>query len=302
MSDSPFIRQVKVEVFPVAGASYTFEGDGSNDKLRIKFTVHKHMVSTGMPSMIQVYNLSRETRGKLSETQNPTLVMRAGWQNTKVVQVFLGSLLYVTHQREGASIVTNLMVIEGYFGLFKKVTFDVMSPNTKLIDLVVSMASSIPNLVVDANFVDIPKNITFGNQGKTHAGPVDRKLDELARVYGFTWWIDNGVFYAKTDGRPFNKDTSNSVLVNQTNGLLRADPMLCLALDQLVDRTTGITISSIFNPNIKVGGTVSLQSSLNSRLNGDYEVHDITHSGDTHENAWTTRVESLKYFDSAAWR
>ena len=302
MSDSPFIRQVKVEIFPFEGKSLILEGDGSNSKLRIKFTVHKHMVSTGIPSTIQVYNLSRNLRDKLSASTDVTVALSAGWQNTKIVEIFLGSLLYVTHQREGADIVTSLMTIEGYFGLFRKVVFDVFSPNTKIADLVLAMAMQIPNIQYDKNFIDIPDSVKLGNQGKTQAGSVDRKLDELARVYGFTWWIDNGIFYAKTDGQPFKKAISNFVLVNRTNGLLRADPMLCLAVDQLVDRQTGITINSMLNPAIKIGGTVQLQSSMNSQLDGDYEVHNVVHSGDTHENAWTTRVESMKYFDSAAWK
>ena len=303
-NDGPFIRNVLVKIsMPLnnadlsrGGKEYTFKGDGSAEKLRIKFTVHKHMASTGIPSLIQIYNLTRESRQILSATADATMTLSAGWQNTQIVQIFKGALLYVTHQRDGANIVTNLMSIEGYFGSIKQV-INATAPNgNQLQTLVYSLASEMPDIDVDMNFINVP-NITFGNQGFTYAGTTDMTLDKLSRTYGFTWWIHNGIFYTKIDGQPFDYP---SVLVNESNGLIRADPMLFLAADALENRQTGITVNTFFNPNIKAGGKIKLQSVLNDRLNGEYEVHNITHMGDTHGDSWTTIAENARFFIPSA--
>lgn len=300
MNDNyPFGRQIKVQIFPLTGQAYTFEGDGSPQKLRIKFMINKRMGSTGIPSIIQIYNLTKETRNKLSEATGVTMIVSAGWQNTKIIQLFIGSLLYATHQREGAAIVTSLMSIEGFFGLFKRVVTGTVLPGVKIQEVVETLAKQIPEVSVDKKLIKVPDYV-FGNQGYSYAGTIDKTLDRLARSYGFTWWIDNGVFYAKTDGQPLN--TLDNVLINESNGLLRADPMLSFAGDLRQDQQIGVTVSSLLNPRVKVGFYFTLQSILNDKLNGTYEVHNLTNIGDTHSNEWKSTIESLKFVDSSAWK
>jgi hypothetical protein len=272
-------------------------GDGSDKQLRIKFTLHKQEPDAAIPSSIQIYNLSKELRGVLSKVSGAKVRVSAGWANTPVVEVFTGSMLYATHQREGADIVTTLFVLSnwGSHQVFCSITF---APGTLISDIVKSLLSNkagtsgLPGVTIDTKNITISDEYVLGNQGYTAIGSVAKVLTELARIYRFTWWINQNVFYASDDlAGPL---LGGEVTISSKNGnLLRAEPMLALAPDR--STATGITITSLFEPRLQPGFAVKLESELNSQLNRSYIILNLTHVCDTHSDAWISQVEALMY-------
>ena len=130
------------------------------------------------------------------------------------------------------------------------------------------------------------KDVLLGSQGYSYTGLASDLLDKLSRVHGFSWWINDGRFYALDD----NKTTSEgNVAISSNNGfLMRAEPMLTTPWQKQM----GTTIESLFNPYIIPGGSVLLDTKINPSLNGYHKVHELDHIGDTHADEWTTSIKS----------
>lgn len=266
---------------PVAA---TLFGDGSDRNLRIGFSVSKHMISTGSPSTVDVYNLSPGLRAALQKSE-AKITLRAGWSTTGLVHVFSGSLLNVVHQRRGADIVTTLISLAGWGAQNRSPISQTHNGGSKLKDVVISIASEMPGLTIEQQLVRI-KEGALGPQGWSFLGPAPEALDRLARVYGFSWWVADGIFHALDDDKTF--DETATIKISPESGLLRAEPMLASPFQV----QTGVTIQSLFNPYIQPGRSVILESKVNPNINRSYRVHTLHHEGDTHSSQWTTNIES----------
>lgn len=288
----PLNRQVEVLVGPLSewegGGSEQLAvrmyGDGTPQNLRIKFTVPKHIISTASPTVISVYNLGPGIRSALQKSEIQ-VVLNAGWANVGLLNIFKGSLMASVSRREGPDIVTDMLCLAGFGATSRTVASKAFGSRYRLSDMLINIAKEFPNIVVDSNLIKV-KEVAIGNQGQSFVGPASEFLDKLARVHGFSWWIENGAFYALDDEQAF---VTGSVVISAENGfLLRAEPMLASPMQV----RAGTTINSLFNPYVNPGELVQLETLINPVLNGPYKVHSMTHNGDTHTNEWTTNIES----------
>ncbi|WP_152971888.1 baseplate hub protein [Desulfatitalea tepidiphila] len=295
MTDTlPYRRRVRVLIGPLEEwrgggnekLSVALDGDGTQSGLRIKFQVHQHVVSTATPTVIQIYNLSKELRNEL---QKPAIqiALWVGWYDTDLVLLYTGSLLQATNYRHGPDIVTTLLTNAAFGGLSRTVLAQTFAGGSKLRDIVLNIAKRIPGVVVDPKNVNINTTKRIGNQGLSFALPINEALDGLSRVYGFSWRVENKIFYAIVDGTYLG---TNKPVISHRNGfLLRCEPMLTGAFQQ----QRGVIINSILNPYVKAGGLVALDSAVNPQLNRDYVVHELFHNGDTHASTWESHVHSF---------
>lgn len=288
----PYIRHVEVLIGPLAewkGGGNSKQavrifGDGSNSNMRIKFSVKKHIISTASPTIISLYNLSPALRNNLKKS-NARVVLNAGWSNTGMVPVFSGSLLAVVNEREGADIITKIISLSGFGGTSRAVVSKAFAGGAKLKSMIANVAKEIPGVTVDTKNIDI-QDLSIGNQGWSHAGMATEWLDRLARVYGFSWWINDGVFYAVGDKKALS---GGEVLLSSANGFLsRIEPMLASPMQI----QAGVSINSLFNPYLQPGKSVRVDSAINPKLNGSYKIHTLSHTGDTHSTQWTSSIES----------
>ncbi len=288
----PLSRQVEIKIGPLAefegggseSSAIRMYGDGTNNNLRIKFSIAKHIISTATPTSISVYNLSSGTRRSLQNSQ-AQIVIKAGWANIGLLSIFKGSLVAAVSHRDGANIVTNMLCMAAMGALSRttiSVTFGIEYPLRKML---ISIAKELPNVDIDPKLIDV-KDAFTGNQGLSYAGSTTDLLDRLSRVHGFSWWINDGRFYALDDNKTISK---GNVTISSNNGfLLRAEPMLATPWQ----KQTGTTIESLFNPYIVPGGSVFLNTRINPTLNGFHKVHSMEHEGDTHGDEWTTSIKS----------
>ncbi len=290
----PFSRQVEIKVGPLTewegggdeSAAVRFYGDGTNNNLRIKFSIAKHIVSTTTTTIISVYNLGPGIRGALQNSQAQVLVS-AGWANVGLLSVFKGSLLTVVSYRDGADIVTDLLCTAAMGSIARTALSKSFGPTYELSQMLIDIANLFPGVDVDPKLIDV-KNVFLGNQGYSYAGPASDLLDKLSRVHGFSWWINDGRFYAIDDNKKINV---GNVVISANNGfLIRAEPILTTPFQ----KQSGTSIESLFNPYIIPGGSVVLDTKINPLLNKILKVHELTHLGDTHADEWTTSIISYK--------
>lgn len=288
----PFNRQVEVMVGPLTewegggseDAAIRIYGDGTNDHLRIRFSVPKHIVSTTSPTEISLYNLSPGTRSALDKPE-AQVVLKAGWSNVGLLSMFRGSLMAVVSSRDGADIVTKLLCIAAMGAINRTNISQTFGAGFPLSKMLADIAKKFPGVAVDERLI-VVKDVSMGNQGYSTAGSAKDALDKLSRVHGFSWWISDGLFHALDDDKIFKE---GSIVISASNGFLRgAEPMLTTPFQ--VKR--GVTIESLLNPFVTPGGSVSLTTKINPSLNGLYKVHELTHNGDTHADDWTTNIQT----------
>ena len=290
----PYRRRVRVLIGPLEEwrgggnekLSAVLEGDGTQSGLRIKFQVYQHVISTATPTVIQVYNLSRELRNELQKSEIQ-IALWVGWYETDMVLLYTGSLLQTVHYRQGPDIVTNLLSNAAFGGFSRTVLSQTFAGGSKLRDIVLNLARRIPGVTVDPKNVNISTSKRIGNQGLSFALPINEALDDLSRAYGFSWRVENKIFYAIVDGTYLGNIRP---IISHKNGfLLRCEPMLSGPMQQKI----GVSINSILNPYVKAGGLVELDSAVNPQLNKNYVVHELFHTGDTHGSTWDTHIQSF---------
>lgn len=288
----PLNRQVEIKIGPLRewegggseDAALRIYGDGTNNNLRIKFSVPKHIISTTSATTISVYNLSPGSRSSLQKS-HAQIVLKAGWANVGLLSIFRGSLHAVVTRRDGPDIVTDLLCLAAIGATSRTVISKSFGSNFQLSEMLSNIAKEFPGVDVDKKLIKV-KNISIGKQGYSFAGAATELLDKLARVHGFSWWISDGRFYALDDDVVFGVE---NVVISSNNGfLLRAEQMLVTPWQKQL----GTTIKSLLNPFIIPGGSVFLNTRINPILNGSYKVHSLTHSGDTHADDWTTEIQS----------
>ena len=265
--------------------------DGTTNNLRIRFEIKKHSLTTESPSYIYVYNLSEALRNALAKASGTQqlggieLEMKLGWQNVPLTTVFSGSLLACYSERQGADIVTTLISIAAFGAKVEAVISQTFNAGSSLISMITSLASQLPHVTIGQVNVADHK---VGNQGWSHAGGAKDCLDELAKNYRFHHWIDKGIFHACDDTKSLAG--SSPPLISFKNGfLMRVEPILVGPWQQF----GGVTVQSLINPSVLVGGQYQLESKLNSKLNGVYTASSLNMSGDSHANQWDMKIESL---------
>ena len=292
---NPFLRQVEVTIGPYEDYStkdqndqlaLVFRGDGTPDFFRIKFSIHKHKITTATPTVVQLYNLSEETRSLISRSGQKRIVIKAGWINTKMFQLFQGTINASVTKRQGADLVTDIMSLASSASIGRTVISKTWGANTELKNVIIDLAKQLPGVSVFPKMINV-KNSRFGKQGITFACSVSDALDRLARTYGFTWHINNGTFVA-VDDKDSMKAYDIPVLSTENGYLMRCEPMLATPFQKQI----GVTIKSLLHPGIEPSGNVIVKSSVNPKLSGTYTVHTLNHIGDTHSSEWASNVES----------
>lgn len=309
MMTNSFIRDIELLIGPLPeweGGGDESKGvriisDGSRSTLRVRFTVLKQYGAAPMPSTFTITNLSPKLRNVLQTTPNVQVSLRVGWMNTDRMLIFTGTVITVVSQRSGPDIETTLAAFASFTSMERSVFTKTFSDEYPLSEAVYSVAKVFEEeagVIVSKNNISVDSNVVFGYCGWSFAGSVSDAMDQLARVYGFSWRIENNTFYAQDD----RNYVGGKVHIGTKNGfLLRAEPLLVTAPGQTIYGQSdpglmkGVMIQSVLNPLIEAGGIVVLDSSINPGINGEYKVATVTQSGDSHGSTWYSDVMSFNY-------
>lgn len=288
---NPFIRNIQVEISSLREREstseppmYVFFADGTPDHFRVSFAIHKHKITTATPTVIKIYNLKKETRDAITKRELK-ITIKAGWSNQGLYTFFQGSIMNGVSRRQGPDIITEIYSLAAGGVLGDTVLNKCYQANFPLRDCIIDLAGQLPNVIVDPISIDV-KTKAFGSQGFMAHGSVCDTLDRLARIYGFSWHVNNGLFVAIDDKRV---RPGIKALISYKNGyLLRAEPMLATPWQKQI----GVSVSSWLHPSLEPGGKLQLVTELNDKLNGDYVVHRLQHTGDSHGQDYKSFVES----------
>jgi hypothetical protein len=267
-----WLRRCELEIGPFAdwqagaGDGVRIVADGTNERLRVTFQASKTLTGDPNKCEVSIYNLGPELRQVM---RGPLLRVQvvAGYETGEPALVAYGALQEAATTRQGADIVTRLVVLDGYGGMTRGVYSRSWSGGVPVARVVADIARSMPGVRVAR--VDVPG--TLSAKGAALAGPATAQLNRLADQYGFSWSVQDGVFQAVPDAT-----TTGSVWV------FDADQNLLAVTPKMDGTSTGVDISAKFAPGVKPGDLVRVRSGLSPDLNGDYKATAVQLDFDSH--------------------
>lgn len=191
----------------------------------------------------------------------------AGLTNLKALpQIFQGNITKAYSQREGSNWVTT---IHAWDGGFATVQGDANSSSMAGVTLAEQFATLIAAMgsTVSVGFID-PTLTTVSLRGVSLVGSPWNKITQLANSIYASAFIDLEKVYIVANG---------NVIPNIVGGLSIISPATGL-LDTPMKQNTQVSFDMIFEPRLKVGQQIILQS-IETVNNGTYTVVGIDHTG-----------------------
>lgn len=272
-----FIRNIEVIV-----GNKRFFGDGGDDTWKIKFQVAKAMLGYPNTATVTLTNLKNDTFDQLLERGLPVEIS-VGHRDTELLRVFKGDLQSTIISRANTERETIISCLDGG----QAITF---SKSQRVYD-VIPIATIVEDLAGDLGVpigkIDVEGET--GYKGRLVSGNTKRELDNLSREFGFSWSVQDGEFFAI-------QDTSDLPIiweVSRKTGLQSAKQIFSGALQV----KNGVEIQALMNAKIFPNHIVRLKwfegSDFPESLAGDYKVHNINFSGDSHGPDWTMNLQSF---------
>ena len=255
--------------------------NGNVDTLRISASISKSIAPIEDTATIQIYNLSEDTRNALRRGLSVNIF--AGEEGREKELVYKGGITRSLSVKNGPDIITTISCLTAQGGILMAKTAKSFSEGVEIKDIVAELASSIEGIVVDMANIDVSGQT--GYSGFTFIGQTKDALNNLARQYGFTWSIDNGVFKAKKDGIY----TPSNIILSDSNVLRKVSPRT----DGPWSLQEGVDILARYMPNVGPWKQVKVISGINRQMSDTYSCHQIDYSLAPKSNEWDMHIVDM---------
>jgi hypothetical protein len=232
--------------------------------LTVEFDIHRNSLSSANVAQLRIYNLSPNNRSQIRKDQFDTLDLRqisfaAGYGNNLSL-AFAGNITQAWSVRENTNMITQIESFDGGYAYVNAVTnqqFPAGTPKRSIID---SLAQSLPGGLSVGAIGNYSGDISRGNSisGGT--------ADLLNQMTGGGFFIDNGKVHCLNDDECL---AGNIPLINAQSGLLGTP----------VKETTYINFDMLFEPSLRVGQLIRLESLTADHFNGTHKILSIHHRG-----------------------
>lgn len=266
-----------------------YECDGTPNTLRINAMIQKSIASAATISQIRVWNLSPDTRNALQKTEI-SVRLEAGWDfgtgDGGLYNTYGGTLMATRHERNGADIVSTLLVQGGHRAALKTYISGTWTEGVQVRDVVLEIARAmIPYGITVADGLVTGIHAIVGSGGLSIADKAHKVLSLLSREHGFYWSIQDGLFQTVSRDAEEKDGAIGKSIDVEAGDIIHAGRILTGALHI----QTGVEATCIFNPLIIPGRSVNIDSGLDAGANGEWRVNQVTHDLDCHgDKSFTT--------------
>lgn len=229
----------------------------------VEFDIHRNSLSSANVASIRVYNLSPNNRGQIRKDQFDfgdlrSITFAAGYGDNLSL-AFKGNISQAWSVREGTNMVTQIESYDGGYAYINAVTNDQFPKDTPQSSILDSLVKNLPGVSVGA-IGSYEGQISRGNSynGST--------TDILNQITGGGFFIDNGKANCLNDDECLEGDIP---LVNAQSGLLGTP----------VKESTYINFDMLFEPSLRVGQLIELQTLTSDNFNGTHKVLSLKHHG-----------------------
>lgn len=227
-----------------------------------------------------LHNLAPSTRSDIyldwnNQGEFRAITVRAGyasWQSAGGAQspqaypiIFQGNVKQAFSVRSGPDWVTTISAWDGGFGVTQGDLSVPLAPGTTFQQQAQALIAAMPN--VSLGYID-PSLTVDAIRGVSLVGSPWEKLQQMADSAYADLFIDLQKVYMVSKGQPIPDLTGGLGIITSATGLL----------DTPVRQKSIVSFSMIFEPRVKVGQALVLQS-LETVNNGSYTVGGISHSG-----------------------
>ncbi len=242
--------------------------------LKPPFTIEFNIIRTMLPSAnncnIRIFNLGLENRNEILKDQydqdaNRQVVLHAGYgDGPNFPLVFFGYITKATSVREGTNYITTIECRDGGNAFSNGVT----NPNLTW-PAGTSYQTIIGQLIDSLSVYGVRKGYVGSFPGSVSRGysPETGIIDTLIRLTGGAFFIDNGVANCLTKNEVFADE--NVMVIKSDSGLLGTP----------LREESVLTFTVLFEPNIRIGQTIQLESITGANYDGQYKVNRVTHKG-----------------------
>lgn len=262
----------------VQGASQTWT---FQSPLTLELEVTRAMFQSLAEGTFRIYNLRESTRRDIYQDWSDQgtfrqVTLRAGYKSWMTVpglpdlqslpMIFSGNITKAASQREGPNWVTTVSAWDGGFGVTQSDVSVPLAPGISTTQqfqrLIAAMGST-----VSVGYID-PSLDVESLRGVSLAGSPWNKITQMANALYATAFIDLGKVYVVANGNFVPNLTGGLSLISPASGLL----------DTPMKQNTKLSFSMLFEPRLKIGQQVILQS-LETVNNGSYPVVGLDHVG-----------------------
>lgn len=253
--------------------------------LRITFAIEKKDKREANKAIVTITNLSAQTRA-LFDVKNLRVVVEAGYVESGVGGIFVGTSYKTTHKHEGVEFVTTIEAADGGKEINNAKGSWSFAPGARIADVVRTVALGL-GLPISTGSVLTPSPLTFP-KGWAFVGGAAEALDAVTRAGSLTWSVqDAQVQILPEEGG----DGVQAVVLSKETGMIgspeRADTK---------DEKTGVTTKRVvvkcqINPLIRPRRAVVVRSVDQPGLSGAYVVKSQKIEGDNFGDAWTMTNE-----------
>lgn len=234
----------------------------------LEFDVVRSINSTANHFSLRLFNLGVKTRNKVRVDRFKFDLFRpvslaAGYQ-TQLAQILKGNIQQCWSYREGNNMVTTLVGTDFGFAFVNGVTsvqyVAGTSQQTIINDLVKSLNAPETGNVATGAIGNYPGTTSRGSSFNGNT------TDLLRELTGGGFFIDLGTAHCLQNNECLDDQI---LIVNSQSGLL-GTPLL---------EETVVYVDILFEPKVKVGQRVLLESLTETRFNGVYKVIEVHHKG-----------------------
>jgi len=231
----------------------------------MEFDIHRNVLSSANTGNLRVLNLSQQSRNSIRKNViDPQDVrscfLRAGYQQTNPL-IFTGNISRCFSVREGTDFVSQVEAFDAGLACISATSAFAVPTGTKRTDIVKRMVQDMPGVTMGAVGSQVQGQTPRGN---SYNGPT---IEILRQFVGGGLFIDNGKAYVLSD---------NECLAPNGIEVINADAGL---LNTPVLEETILHFDMLFEPRLRIGQKITLQSQTEPSLNGDYKIVELHHRG-----------------------
>lgn len=243
----------------------------------VEFDIHRNSNSSASAAQIRIYNLSPDNRNQIRKDQFDfgdlrSISFSAGYGDNLSL-AFLGSITQAWSVREGNNMITQIESFDGGYAYVNAITNDQYPSGTPQTSIIDSLVQSLPGVTPGARG-NYSGQISRGN---SYSGSTTDILNQLT---GGGFFIDNGKAHCLKDSECLGGDIP---LINAQAGLLGTP----------VKESTYINFEMLFEPGLRVGQLIRLESQTAEHFNGTHKVLSIKHRGTISEAVCGTAISQV---------
>lgn len=258
-------------------------------ELRVSFSIEKDTGATPNKARINIYNLSADTRARLSKLSQAQVTLHAGYTDT-VARIFDGQTRKgatgIQHAKTNTDWVTRLECGDGEAAFTQKEFTGSFAAGTPVTKVATALADALGlgrgNLEAAMRAGSFRQGITEFPHGLAVNGRASEELVKLMKTLGLEASIQDGQLQVL---RPRETLGGQAVLLNKQTGLLGTPSYGSSEEGKEEKGPPTLKVRSLLQPALRPGVQVRVESEA---VRGAFKLKSVTHNGDSRSGDWVS--------------